>query len=205
MFGRGLRTGLGITMRELFNRKVTEPYPEVKPNLPERFHGRFVLDVEKCIGCGLCARACPNKVIEIKTERVEKKRVLTGYKMNIQYCLFCGLCVEACNRGALSFSKVFEMAQYYKEDIPLVFVDPREKAKTGPGACAGSGSGAGSDLGNGISSGAGSSAGSGACSGAGSSAGPGFTSSPGQATGFTSGNGANTREAKGVVDIWNSC
>lgn len=144
MFGRGLLTGLGITMRELFNRKVTEQYPEVKPNLPDRFHGRFELDVEKCIGCGLCARACPNKVIEIETERVEKKRVLIGYRMNIQYCLFCGLCVEACNRGALKFSKVFEMAQYNREDISLVFVNPAEKTeKTGSGTAAGNGSGGG--------------------------------------------------------------
>ncbi len=123
MFGRGLLKGLGITFKEFISKKVTESYPEVKPDLPENYHGRFVWAAEKCIGCNLCVRACPNKVIEIETKRVEKKRIVTRFVMNIEYCMFCGFCVEACNRDALNFSTEFEMGQYSRDRVPLVMVD----------------------------------------------------------------------------------
>ncbi|MGB9804580.1 NuoI/complex I 23 kDa subunit family protein [Desulfofundulus sp.] len=123
MFGQGLLKGLAITWKELFTRKVTVQYPEEKVPLPERYHGRFELDVDKCIACGLCANACPNKVIQITKEKVGKKQYLTRYVMRIEYCLFCGLCVESCNKGALRFSHVINMNQYYRDKVRLVLVD----------------------------------------------------------------------------------
>ena len=126
MFGKGLVKGLGITLKEMFKPKVTQQYPFEKPELPERFHGRFVLDREACIACGLCESACPNRVIAVSRTKVDKKNVLTGYRMNIQYCLFCGLCVEACPKGALRFSRDFEMAVFQRANVPLVLVPQGE-------------------------------------------------------------------------------
>ncbi|MBE3587466.1 MAG: NADH-quinone oxidoreductase subunit I [Thermoanaerobacteraceae bacterium] len=123
MFGQGLLKGLAITWKELFTRKVTVQYPEEKIPLPARYHGRFQLDVDKCIVCGLCANACPNKVIQITKEKVGKKQYLTRYVMRIEYCLFCGLCVEACNKDAIKFSHVINMNQYYRDKVRLVLVD----------------------------------------------------------------------------------
>ncbi|MDA8337288.1 MAG: NADH-quinone oxidoreductase subunit I [Peptococcaceae bacterium] len=122
MFGKGLATGLEITLKELFTPKVTIQYPEERAPLPARFHGRFTLDKEACIACGLCQNACPNRVINCVRTKVDKKNVLTGYHMDIQYCLFCGLCVEACPKGALRFSQDFEMACYHRENVPLVLL-----------------------------------------------------------------------------------
>ncbi|AEG15674.1 4Fe-4S ferredoxin iron-sulfur binding domain-containing protein [Desulfofundulus kuznetsovii DSM 6115] len=123
MFGQGLLKGLAITWKELFTRKVTVQYPEEKVPLPERYHGRFELDVDKCIACGLCANACPNKVIQITREKVGKKQYLTKYVMRIEYCLFCGLCVESCNKDALKFSHVINMNQFFRDKVRLVLVD----------------------------------------------------------------------------------
>ncbi|MBF7083607.1 NADH-quinone oxidoreductase subunit I [Desulfallas sp. Bu1-1] len=122
MFGQGLIKGLQITWKEFWAKKFTVQYPEEQHPVPERFHGKFVLDVDKCIACGLCANACPNKVITIEKQKVGKKQYMTGYIMNIQYCLFCGLCVESCNKDALHYSKDFNMNQYFYRDIPLVLV-----------------------------------------------------------------------------------
>lgn len=122
MFGQGLIKGLQITWKEFWAKKFTVQYPEEQHPVPERFHGKFVLDVDKCIACGLCANACPNKVITIEKQKVGKKQYMTGYTMNIQYCLFCGLCVESCNKDALHYSKDFNMNQYFYRDIPLVLV-----------------------------------------------------------------------------------
>src|SRR6478672_8469315 len=56
--------GLGTTFKYLFKKPVTVQYPEVKRPVRERFRGRHELKrfengLERCIGCSLCAAACP--------------------------------------------------------------------------------------------------------------------------------------------------
>jgi len=138
VFGKGLIKGLQITWREMLAQKVTVQYPDEQIPLPDRYHGRFELDADKCIACMLCANACPNKVIQIERTRVGKKQYLTKYVMRIEYCMFCGLCVEACNQDALRFSKVFNMNQYFRSKVRLTLVDrpapagePAEEAEGG--------------------------------------------------------------------------
>jgi len=131
MFGKGLLKGLAITWKEFRSKKFTAQYPEQPHPKPERFHGRFQLDVDKCIACNLCANACPNRVIQITSEKVDKKKVLTKYVMHIEYCLFCGMCVEACNKGAIRFTTEHDMSQFHYDAIPLVLVE-REAPKPEP-------------------------------------------------------------------------
>lgn len=131
MFGQGLIKGLQITWKEMLAKKVTVQYPDEQCELPERFHGRFELDADRCIACLLCANACPNRVIQIERSKVGKKQYLTKYVMRIEYCMFCGLCVESCNQGALRFTKVFNMNQYFRGKVRLTLVDrpaPPEEA-----------------------------------------------------------------------------
>lgn len=123
MFGQGLIKGLQITLGRMLDKKHTVKYPYEKIEMFPRFHGRFELDVEKCIACGLCANACPNKVIEMEKEKVDKKQFLTKYVMRIEYCLFCGLCVESCNKDALKFTNVLDMNQYRRSWVRLSLVD----------------------------------------------------------------------------------
>jgi NADH-quinone oxidoreductase subunit I len=118
VFGKGLISGLGITMRHLFNKKVTEFYPEQMPSLPPRTRSSMSLDVPKCISCGLCANACPNSVIKLSSVKDENnKKVLKEYVMDTGRCLFCGMCTEACPTKALVTTVDFENAAYSKEDL----------------------------------------------------------------------------------------
>lgn len=123
MYGKGLITGLRITMGNFFTKKVTESYPEERPFLPPAFKGSFNLIVPKCIACGLCSNACPNNVIQIESEKDENnKKKLTGYKMKAERCLYCGFCVENCPTKALQWTKQFELAVYRRDDVNLDLV-----------------------------------------------------------------------------------
>ncbi len=120
MYGKGLIKGLSVTGRNIFRKRLTEKYPEVKPTLADRWRGNFQLDVNECIACGLCERSCPNTAIKMTTERNEEnKKQLTSYKLNRSYCLYCGLCVESCPKKCLRFTKEFETAVYDKEQVIL--------------------------------------------------------------------------------------
>lgn len=133
MFGQGLLKGLEITWGRLFGRKATVNYPYKQIEMFPRYHGRFQLDVDRCIACGLCANACPNKVIQLDKEKVGTKQFLTRYVMRIEYCLFCGLCVEACNKDALKFSSTIDMNQYRRKWVRLTLVDrPAPKVAEAP-------------------------------------------------------------------------
>lgn len=118
MFGEGLLTGLGITLKHMFLPRITEFYPQVKPNLSPRVRSSMALQPDKCISCSMCALTCPNNVITIVSEKNENnKKVLKSYHMNVGYCLFCGLCTEACPTKALTVTQEFENAVFEEDDL----------------------------------------------------------------------------------------
>jgi NADH-quinone oxidoreductase subunit I len=128
MFGKGLLKGLGITLKHAFEADMTIQYPEEMPALEDRYRGCLVYQFEKCIACGLCITACPNRVLTLesfKDEGAKKKKVL-NYTIDRQYCLFCNLCVEICPTSTLYFSHNFELTQLRREDIKVVYTRPPE-------------------------------------------------------------------------------
>ncbi|NLY39305.1 MAG: 4Fe-4S binding protein [Firmicutes bacterium] len=57
---------------------------------------RPVVDYDKCIKCGICARNCPGNIIEIKKEQKE------CVEIDYYYCKGCGICANECPQKAIA-------------------------------------------------------------------------------------------------------
>jgi formate hydrogenlyase subunit 6/NADH:ubiquinone oxidoreductase subunit I len=103
---------LGLGFRHIFKYRFTVKYPYYALKLAERYRGRPILDLERCVGCKICANVCPNKVITMV--KVGDK---TYPQFDLGRCAFCGLCVYYCVRSALTMAGGFEIAEYDKEGL----------------------------------------------------------------------------------------
>jgi NADH-quinone oxidoreductase subunit I len=149
--GGGLYRALGETLRGLkttFARVAegvtTLQYPEQKVPVYPRFRGRHKLHrfedtgLEKCVGCSLCAAACPADCIRVvAAENTPENRVSAGeryaavYEINLSRCIFCGYCEVACPFDAITMGHDYEMSDYTRSDLiftkEMLLAEPIER------------------------------------------------------------------------------
>ena len=166
VFGETLR-GLKTTFGRMLEKPVTVEYPEEKTPVYPRFRGRHKLHrfedtphdgahpegtrqageagsdsahtgLEKCVGCSLCAAACPADCIRVvAAENTPEHRVSAGeryaevYEINLSRCIFCGYCEIACPFDAITMGHDYELSDYTREDLiftkEMLLAEPLER------------------------------------------------------------------------------
>jgi NADH-quinone oxidoreductase subunit I len=118
-----LLKGLQLTMRYLWEKKITIQYPEEKTPQSYRFRGRHALrrypnGEERCIACKLCEAVCPALAITIEaSQREDGTRRTTRYDIDLTKCIFCGFCEESCPVDSIVETRVFEYHGEQRGDL----------------------------------------------------------------------------------------
>jgi len=126
-----LLSGMAVTIREFFTKKVTEQYPENRATLKiaDRFRGELVMPHDEnnehaCTACGICQMNCPNGTLQVISKMLEPaeeggkpKKVLDKYIYDLGKCTFCNLCVISCPSDAIIFQNTFENSLFTREKL----------------------------------------------------------------------------------------
>ena len=130
MFGKGLLTGMSVTWKHLWGKKETFCYPEEKLPMTDNFRGgNLAMDWRVCIGCSMCANACPNKALDLTiVQDAKKKRHMKSYVHKSGRCLYCNLCVEVCPVKTLVWDKDYAISTWSKETMTHYAMTDKDRA-----------------------------------------------------------------------------
>ncbi len=129
---RTILIGMKITLRYQFARTVTVQYPDVAPTLQPRYRGFHWYEIEKCIACDQCAKACPVDCIYIektgprkidKESGVAKGGAMTRYAIDYSKCMFCALCVPPCPTDCIHMGNLHDMSGYDRKSMIVEFTE----------------------------------------------------------------------------------
>ncbi|UCE61582.1 MAG: NADH-quinone oxidoreductase subunit I [Phycisphaerales bacterium] len=124
--------GLRLTLKYCFSKTVTVQYPDVAPTLQPRYRGFHFYEIERCIACDQCAKACPVDCIYVEKSAARKLDKETGvavggalvrYAIDYAKCMFCGQCAETCPTACLHMGSIHDMSGFSRTDMIVEFTE----------------------------------------------------------------------------------
>jgi len=111
-----------MAVAQLFRKPFTTRYHTTNKNrIPDydRIRGELIMNLPKCVGCGICVETCPNLALNLidydnKNPKNKKQRVP---ELDLGLCSFCALCVDECPYGVLEMGQVYDRAYLTEEDM----------------------------------------------------------------------------------------
>lgn len=133
--------GMRITLKYYFAKTVTLQYPDAAPALQPRFRGFHYFEIEKCIGCDMCAKACPVDCIYIeksgprkidKATNIARGGAMQRFAIDYAKCMFCALCVEPCPTECIHMGDVHDMSGYDRGSMVVEFTELAQRGLQTP-------------------------------------------------------------------------
>ena len=81
-------------LKNLFKPPVTTKYPAEPINYPQGSRGHIEIEIDECIGCGMCVRCCPCGTLSVD-------KLAGTWSIDRFDCIACGYCVEKCPKKCL--------------------------------------------------------------------------------------------------------
>lgn len=129
---RSISIGMKITLKYCFQKTVTVRYPEQRLSLAPRYRGIHEMELDRCIACDQCVKACPVSCIYIDKTAPRKIDKATGkaaggqlvrFAIDYSKCLFCALCTEPCPTDCIHMGKLHDLSSYSREDVVVEFTE----------------------------------------------------------------------------------
>lgn len=70
--------------------------------------GRVVFNENQCKGCGLCANACPMKIIALDNSKINEKGYHPAGVQEMDKCIGCANCATMCPDTVITVYKITE-------------------------------------------------------------------------------------------------
>jgi NADH-quinone oxidoreductase subunit I len=124
--------GMRVTLKYCFAKTITVQYPDVAPVLQPRYRGFHYFEIEKCIACDACARACPVDCIYIdKTaaRKIDKESgearggAMARFAIDYAKCMFCGLCIPPCPTDCIHMGNNHDLSGYTRQSMVVEFTE----------------------------------------------------------------------------------
>ncbi len=119
--------GLQTTVKHMFSPRVTQQFPEERPDLPPNYRGVHRLNRDdqgrvKCVACYMCSTACPAHCIDIVAAPAPKdwedrEKYPEVFVIDELRCIYCGMCEQACPCDAIELTNMFDLTGLSREEM----------------------------------------------------------------------------------------